>query len=197
MRHDLRWLPGALFVLAISTIFCAPTRAQGVYASADEGVGDIETDLSGYAGSGCPATANFYSDLNGVPVQGGFGVINIVQTVEANPGVTYIWSWGFTLRYTNPYTGLCDSYAENLSWFLSLTTTYYGTKRQVGQQCYYDSLACTAGSYPTCPQLNECLGLEVTGDGSCTPNARGSWLVISGTCDVCFGFQAYSSGYCD
>jgi hypothetical protein len=197
MSHDLRWLPGALFILTISATFCAPTHAQGVYASADEGVGDIATDLSGYAGSGCPATASLYSELNGVLVQGGLGFDNIVQTVRANPGVTYIWAWGFTLRYTNPYTGLCDSYSENFAWFLSLTTTYYGAVQQVGQTCHYNSLACTAGSYPTCPQLNECSGVEITGNGSCSPNFRGSWLVISGTCEVCVGYQAYSPGYCN
>ena len=185
MRHDVRLLL-ILLVCAVSATFCAPAHAQGVYTSEDlEGVGDIETDLSGYAGTGCPATASFYSDLNGVTQNGVFGYNNIVQTVAATPGVTYIWKWGFTVYFTNPYTGYCDSYADNFTYEVASYITYYSNPVLNSGDCYYPKLACTSGN-PTC--VDYFIPVLPTGNPPmCTvPVIQVKDLMVNGACNQGF-----------
>jgi hypothetical protein len=193
MKSEMRCLLGIIFILGCSGAFSQAVHAQGVYTSEDEGVGDIETDLSGYDGTGCPNTASIYSDLNGVSVNGALGYNNIIQYVEATPDVTYIWNWGFTVYFTNPYTGYCDSYQESFSWGLKLTTTFYGDPYVQGDTCNYTTLACETGT-PTCSTITFCPGF--TFEDPCPEFMVGDWLVVNGTCEFCLGSGSDVPGSC-
>jgi hypothetical protein len=67
-----------------------------------------------------------------------------------------------------------------LSWYLSLTTTYYTGVSPALPFCWYSTTACTSG-YPTCTSG---VGLRV--DIGCDPFAVAEWLVaLRGTHRVC------------
>lgn len=191
MRHHVRWLLGMLFLFTVFAMTRTPIHAQGIYdavsLSDDEGVGDLETDLSGFVGgSECAQVTTLWSDFNGVTAYGGDGFDNIIQTVEANPGVTYIWNWGFTYQYADPYTGLCDDFSESFTVPLSAHITYYNEPHLQGtapnQTCLWVNVVCN----PPLPTAT-CIGDVVTGPPppACdydTSILKTFWLVANGVC---------------
>jgi hypothetical protein len=204
MRHDLRWLLGMSFLCVILAVFTAPTHAQGYYVAVigndDEGVGNLETDLSGFVGGDeCADVTTLWSELNGTYLYGGLGLDNLIQTVMANPGVSYVWNWGFTYQFADPYTGLCDNYSESFSDVLETHITYYHGPSLVLGYCYYSSIDCSSG-VPYCPgspPYGCTAGYNTPFGGICSQWMEATWVAVAGKCASCWGSSADSSGACN
>lgn len=196
-----RYLYFSLGVIALYTIFgtvARPIYAQGVYESVtaedDGGVGNIETEVDGYGG-GCPNSATVWSNLDGVFGSG----VQVIQNAPLFDGVSYVWQWGFTVHFTNPYTGYCDSYSESFTDLLDTHTTYYGDPEFVGGNCLYNTLACEAGTSPYCPGTlpQFCPGFNTPFGGKCSDYMHATWVTLLGTCMGCFGASRTDNGACD
>lgn len=78
---------------------------------------------------------------------------------------------------------------------VKITTTYWGPPPIFSNgNCYYTTLACTNNTTPTCRSATT-PGWLIPG-ASCPSYARGSYLVVNGTCEFAVGFAATSGGPC-
>jgi len=142
------------FLFAVGFLFYSlPSFSQGIYATswADASLSLADVGVYGYPGAGCSGSAE-WSAFNG---QWGSGV-TVVQSAPLVDGMSYPWNWGFTVYFSDPYTGSCQSYSISFSWTLDLgfRTTYFQhpllSHPDNDGICYYDQLACTNNIEPTC-----------------------------------------------
>src|SRR5579871_3924744 len=115
-------------------------QAQGMYYNeyfddpGDYG-GDpyIDTISTAYPGSGCGGSIYAFSSLNGDYLSGSAfypNQVSLPDSVWSSPDSVYSWSFGYTVYYSDPYSGQCTS--TNVSWGFDIsvkaTSSYWTTR---------------------------------------------------------------------
>lgn len=153
-------------------------RGQGAYYNDSYDGAYFYTDVVGYGG-GCglggtylwSSLSSYLSGTAYYPNQ-----VSLPDSVYGSDGTTYSWSWGYTVDYTDPYTGYCGSVNISNDWNVKITHTYYAfTSMTSTGACEWYGNGCTSGT-ATCTGGYVVYPNPGTG---CPPYVRESYAVVT------------------
>jgi hypothetical protein len=178
-------------------IGCVAASAQGFYATYQIDGGSynnfIQTDASGFPGSGSCGGMNMWNSLNGNYVSG-WAPADLESGTYGSDGVEYVWTYGFSLQYPTPYGGCASSsyqYTQSLGYAITYTESLFQISDADGN-CPQDN-ACTNTNAPRCPAANIKEGFQLT---DCHLFHETIVPIVGGSCTIGISTLTYSPGRC-
>jgi hypothetical protein len=188
-----------LLQLGIVAFAVGTAQGQGVYTSALNSGGFINTITIGYTGynTNCGGTS-FWNALNGNYLST-WAPATLLDSTWAVQDVDYQWSYGFNFAvYVPPITGVwsggCMSFVYSFFDLLSIHQTHFTgvPPIQQGGNCIYNLLACSYGT----PKCTSGIGIPIFVP-NCPSYIRSEFLVVGGVCTVSLDFSATGPGMCN
>lgn len=148
----------------------------------------IGTEVDGYPGTGPCGGVSLWNSLNGDYVSG-WAPTQLLSGTYGVDGTDYAWDVGWSVEFTDPYSGGCDTTGGEEGTLLGIHTSYYGLPLPYNGDgtCSYAALACTSGT-PTCNSVNYGIGFYYA--PPCPDLIKVGYLVAGGICTVGLSFDA-------